>query len=54
MFSSNEHHAFIWFLRAVNYGEYLHPVGLELLIQRQGTDVSKWEIEKVLYKGADC
>ncbi len=46
MFSSNEHHAFIWFFRAVD-GAYLHPVGLELLVQREGTDVSKWKIEKV-------
>ena len=49
MFSSNEHHSFIWILRGVE-GEYLHPVGLELLIQRQGTDVRKWKIDKVLCK----
>jgi diamine oxidase len=48
MFTSNEHHSFIWVLRGVE-GEYLHPVGLELLIQRQGTDVSKWKVEKVQY-----
>lgn len=45
---SGERHSWIWFIRSVP-GTYLHPVGLELLIQREGSDVSKWNIEKVYY-----
>ena len=49
MFPSNEHLTSfnVLCVRAVD-GEYLHPVGLELMIQRKGTDISKWKIEKVL------
>ena len=47
VFKLNEHDLFtVACVRAVN-GEYLHPVGLEFLIQRSESDVSKWKIEKV-------
>ena len=48
MFPSKKHiNSFnVWCLRAVD-GEYLQPVGLQFVIQRQGTDISKWKIEKV-------
>lgn len=46
MFSSNERRSFVSFWRSLN-GMYLHPVGLEILMQRQGSDASKWNIEKV-------
>lgn len=45
---SGERHNWIWFLRSVP-GRYAHPIGLELLIQREGNDASKWNIEKVYY-----
>ena len=50
VFKPNEQDLFnVWCLRVVD-GEYLHPVGLEFLIRRKGTDVSKWEIEKVRFQ----
>ena len=44
---SGERKMWVWFMRHVP-GNYLHSIGLELLVQREGSDVSKWKIEKVI------
>lgn len=45
---SGERRTWLWFLRSIP-GTYLHPVGLELLIERGRNDPSKWKIDKVYY-----
>ena len=45
---SGERRGWFWFTRSVPT-QILHPVGLELLIERGGNDPSKWKIEKVYY-----
>lgn len=38
----------IWFLRRLQ-GSYIHPVGFEIYLNTQGSDVSLWKLEKVFY-----
>ena len=39
----------IWFHRADLQGSYVHPIGFEIYVNKQGNDVSKWKVEKVFY-----
>ncbi|KAL9982195.1 hypothetical protein ACROYT_G011007 [Oculina patagonica] len=38
----------IWFLRHLQ-GSFVHPVGFEIYLNTEGSDVSLWKVEKVFY-----
>ncbi|MEE6523952.1 hypothetical protein FKM82_023101, partial [Ascaphus truei] len=42
---------FVLFFNTHGSGYFLHPVGLELLVNHRSLDVSQWSVEKVFYNG---
>ncbi|CAH2301974.1 Membrane primary amine oxidase [Pelobates cultripes] len=42
---------FVVFFNNQGSGFYLHPVGLEILVNHKNLDVKKWSVEKVFYNG---
>jgi len=42
------HKNWIWFVRRLR-GGYVHPVGFEIYLNTQGSDVSLWKVEKVFH-----
>lgn len=45
---SGQHKVWTWFVRDIT-GMYVHPVGLEVLLDCPGTDETLWNIEKIYY-----
>ncbi|MBN3287803.1 AOCX protein, partial [Polyodon spathula] len=49
-FKSGDRQSWIAFFRSVS-GYYLHPVGLEVLVDHSSSNSSNWSVKKVLYNG---
>ena len=47
---SGDRKSWFWSFRDVE-GFYSHPLGLELQIDHESTDVSEWKIDKIVYNG---
>ena len=47
---SGDRKSWTWAFPEVD-GFYIHPLGLEFLINHKSTDVSKWHLEKIVYNG---
>ena len=49
-YKSGERKSWVWFFPDVE-GYYIHPLGLEILIDHKSSNVDEWFIEKVVYNG---
>ncbi|XP_050399517.1 amiloride-sensitive amine oxidase [copper-containing] [Patella vulgata] len=47
---SGERKSWFWGFRKVE-GFYSHPLGIEIQIEHEGTDVSEWRVVRVIYNG---